>query len=275
MTVCVAVKVRDCIVFSADSAATLTSGAGVLNVYNNADKVFNLNRKLPIVSMTCGMGHIGSRSISSLAKELRHCLSSEPNDLTERDFTIQEVVEYAHSFLDTKYLAAYGGPQAGHYLEFWIGGFGSQNDHGEVWKIVILDGTIQNPQRLDEGEQGIFWGGQGEAIARLVLGIDPEAVNALAAAGLDRGLATVVFDEVRNRMEKPLVNAVMPVIDAIRAAEFLVEVTKTYFSLAPGADIVGGAADIATVTKWEGFKWIKRKHFYPESLNRRDIDHVR
>ena len=66
----------------------------------------------------------------------------------------------------------------------------------------------------------------------------------------------------------------MPTIDAIRLADFLVDVTKGYFSFAFGSDIVGGATDLATVTKWEGFKWIRRKHFYPVELNRKDLDHV-
>lgn len=66
----------------------------------------------------------------------------------------------------------------------------------------------------------------------------------------------------------------MPILDAIRVAEFLVDATKVYFSLAPGSDIVGGATDLATVTKWEGFKWIQRKHYYSEALNRKDPNHV-
>ncbi len=43
----------------------------------------------------------------------------------------------------------------------------------------------------------------------------------------------------------------------------------------PGADIVGGETDIATVTKHEGFKWIRRKHYYPPELNLMETDHVR
>jgi len=76
-------------------------------------------------------------------------------------------------------------------------------------------------------------------------------------------------------METPMLHATMPTIDAIRLADFLVDVTKGFFSFASGSDIVGGATDIATVTKWEGFKWIRRKHFYPPELNRKDHDHVR
>ena len=66
----------------------------------------------------------------------------------------------------------------------------------------------------------------------------------------------------------------MPIQDAINLADFLVDVTKRYFAFHPGADIVGGSTDIATVTRHEGFKWIKRKHYYPADLNPRETDHA-
>ena len=80
MTICVAVKVHDCIVFGADSASSLMvttaeGQSGISNVWQHGIKVFNLHKGLPIVAMTCGMGHFGSASISNLAKDLRLLLS--------------------------------------------------------------------------------------------------------------------------------------------------------------------------------------------------------
>jgi hypothetical protein len=57
---------------TSDSASTLIDQSnpamGVLNVYNNANKIFNLRKGLPIGGMTYGMGSIGVSSISTLAK---------------------------------------------------------------------------------------------------------------------------------------------------------------------------------------------------------------
>lgn len=281
MTVCVSLKVHDCIVFAADSAATLSAKGDdgetrVLNVYNNADKVFNLHRGLPIVAMTCGMGHIGGRSISNLAKDLRHQLCSDPHPLNDGDYTIEEVVDRSHAFLTDCYSKAHPEPVEGHYLEFWVGGYGSSNTHGEIWKIVFSDGVPDAPilVNAEADGQGVFWGGQGEAISRLLLGVDVGFVDAIVAAGVDPEPANALFVEARKRLETQVLHATMPTIDAIRFAEFLVDVTKGYFSFAFGSDIVGGPTDVATVTKWEGFKWIKRKHYYPQELNRKDHDHV-
>lgn len=83
------------------------------------------------------------------------------------------------------------------------------------------------------------------------------------------------MDQLKATISTPLVHPTMPVADAIQLADFLVDVTKRYFAFLPGADIVGGETDIATVTKHEGFKWIRRKHYYPPELNLMETDHVR
>lgn len=83
MTVCVAVKVHDCIVFAADSASSLIESSLddgrplIANVYSHGNKVFNLRKGLPIAAMTCGMGNIGPISISTLAKDLRARFTAE------------------------------------------------------------------------------------------------------------------------------------------------------------------------------------------------------
>lgn len=61
MTVCVSVKVHDCLIFAADSASSLIGRddegrPSVLNVWQHGNKVFNLFKGKPIVAMTCGMG---------------------------------------------------------------------------------------------------------------------------------------------------------------------------------------------------------------------------
>ncbi len=50
-------------------------------------------------------------------------------------------------------------------------------------------------------------------------------------------------------------------------ADFLVHMTKMFSRFGPGAPSVGGPTEIAAITKHEGFKWIKRKHYYEQRLN--------
>lgn len=280
MTVCVALKVHDCIVFAADSASTLTATQNgkqtVLNVYNNADKVFNLRRDLGLVAMTCGMGHIAGRSISSLAKELRVLITTGDKAVDNKSYTVEDIVTIADDFLKEKYAASTATNGPDDYLEFWVGGYGSNNDHGEIWKIVLAQGAFKVPEQLNAPakEADIFWGGQGQAISRLLNGVDPDFEKHLVKQGVDAGLADQLGQSVRSAFGTNIISPTMPVIDTIRLAEFLVRTTIGYFSFAFGSDIVGGEPDIATVTKYEGFKWIKRKHFYPQGLNIGETNHV-
>lgn len=283
MTVCVLVKVHDCVVFAADSASSLvgqTPGGDpvVFNVYQHGNKVFNLYKGKPIAAMTCGMAHMGDASIATLAKDFRRIITKGigGEQIDPDNYTIKAVADRAHEFFATKYAEIEPAPAGEHGFEFWIGGYGSNWAGAEIWKIVIRDGQVF-PLELVVGHDTpayLAWGGQPKPIVRLILGYDEELGEVLEAAGLPQEAVQPVLTEVRQRLQTPLVEAAMPVGDAIALADFLVDLTKRYFAFLPGADLVGGATDIATVTKHEGFKWIRRKHYYHPELNPRETDHA-
>lgn len=283
MTICVAIKVHDCIVFAADSASSLVGtteagGAFVANVWQHGIKVFNLHKGLPIAAMTAGMGHFGPASISTLAKDLRLQLSreGEQNCLDKNNYTIEQVATIASEFFRAKYEELDPPPAAPSTFEFWVGGYGANGARGEIWKLVIQDGNILPPQKVVKAEDDskVSWGGQPQAINRLLIGFDANLKTALIESGLPENEADPLIEQMQQRTQTPLVHAAMPIQDAVNLADFLVDVTKRYFAFLPGADIVGGDTDMATVTKHEGFRWIRRKHYYPESLNPRETGHV-
>lgn len=280
MTVCVGVKVYNCIVFAADSASTLMSEqqpGTVANIWEHGIKVFNLHKKLPVVAMTCGMGNFGPASISNLTKDLRLLLMGDGNDfeLSQSGYSIEEVTGKAHDFFKSKF-DEMGPHPANSAFDFWIGGYGSNDSQGEVWKFSIIDGIMREPIKILTSDQfNLFWGGMGNAIDRLIFG---SQIEPLQQALRNHQIAPDVIDSIINEVDAiamtPLANPAMPVQDAINLVDFLVDLTKKYFSFLPLANIVGGDTDIATVTKHEGFKWIKRKHYYPASLNPTETDHV-
>ncbi len=59
----------------------------------------------------------------------------------------------------------------------------------------------------------------------------------------------------------------MPFRDALDLAEFLVDLTIRLTRFMPGPPTVGGPIEVAGITRHEGFKWIKRKHYYRSDLN--------
>lgn len=291
MTICIAVGVHDGMVFAADSASTLSTVApggatSVLNVYMHGQKVFNLYKGKPIAAMTCGIGNFGPHSISSLAKELRFILTNGSSDeaINADNYSIHEIVEKTRKFLyDDKFARL--SPRPNGHFEFWVAGYPSDMSQAfELWKIVFSEGQCQPPVKLTEnGGGGIWWGGAIEPVTRLVLGfddgmrrgickasgVDPDNVPPEQAAKLSH-----LIECVRNESQVYLHSPAMPMQDAIDLADFLAATAKQYWRFLPGADIVGGETDIATVTRYEGFKWIRRKHYYPRELNVLETDHA-
>jgi len=282
MTVCVGLKVHDCIVFVADSATTLTltdpTGQSVVaNIYDNANKVFKLHRGLPIAAMTAGIGNIGMCSISTLSKDLRCLLSGDNHDyaIDPNNYTIEEVAKKARRYLFEDRFKSLENPPQGTF-QYWIGGYASEQDVGEIWKIQIQDGECGEPyvEANRETPDTICWGGQTEAINRLLLGYGQGLPDALVAVGLDPTNLESCISAIAQRTQIPLQNPAMPTRDAIDLARFLAETQKQFTRFSFGSNTVGGELDIATVTKHEGFKWIQRKHYYNSALNPLETDHA-
>lgn len=275
MTVCVAIKVHDCIVFAADSAVTLSDERGIWNIWEHGSKVFNLHRELPVVATTAGMANFGSVSVNNLAKDLRLQLHK---DINPCNYTIEQIVNIAKDFFWEKYqaIAIDGLPS----FSFFIGGYDSDrsDEQGEIWNFYIGDG-VPKLEILSGKEEdcAIFWDGQQRPLKRLLYGFDEDALMPLFREwGWSQDSIDEAISLMKQRTMTLLVNPSMPVQDAINLADFLVNTAKGYSAFLPGGNTVGGETDIATVTKHEAFKWIKRKHYYPEHLNRNrgDIDHV-
>ena len=108
MTIAISLKINDGLVLAADSASTVMAMvpgqqmANVLNVYNNANKIFNLYKGLPIGAITWGGGAIGAASIATIVKDLRDRFSGKnPPNLSwviqKTDYTIEQVAKQFRS----------------------------------------------------------------------------------------------------------------------------------------------------------------------------------
>lgn len=282
MTICVAVKVHDCLVFAADSASSIVynvPGAApqIARVYEHGNKVFNLLRDAPICAMTSGLGNIGSASISSVAKDFRRLAadSASPWHIDVTNYSMVEVAQKIRSYIFDERITKAGitiAPATS--LQFWIGGYGSADQNPEVWQVLI-EGNTCGPEALMMDGDTCGWqcGGQPEALNRLILGYSQKLPGLLTAEGVDAAIASKVMAAVGNDPEFQVIEASMPTQDAIALTDFLAETVKGYVRFLPGPDTVGGHTDIAVVTKHEGFKWIKRKHYYPPNLNA-ETNHV-
>jgi len=281
MTVCVALKVHDCIVFTADSATSLTGtdvhgDQLVVNIYDHANKVFNLHKKLPIAAMTAGLGNFGACSISTISKDLRALfMNGDPGYQLGDSYTIEEVAVKTRKYLFDERFSKLDEKPTGTF-QYWVGGYSANQDLGEIWKIQIHEGECPDPicEAPRDAPSMISWGGQTEAINRLLLGYGQGLPEALLSVGLPSDQLDACMRHVAARTQAGLANPAMPTRDAIDLAMFLADTQKQFVRFSIGSNTVGGELDVATVTKHEGFKWIKRKHYYNRDLNPLETDHA-
>lgn len=61
----------------------------------------------------------------------------------------------------------------------------------------------------------------------------------------------------------------MPKSDLANMAESLINLTSTKRRVSAEAETVGGPIDVAVISKYDGYVWIKRKHYFQKELNPR------
>lgn len=277
MTIAISLKVNDGLVLAADSASTLSEPAGVVNVYNHANKIFNLRKGLPVGAVTWGAGGIGTSSISTLAKDLRSRFEGTEPDyadwkLDPLNYTISEVKKRVQEFFyEEQYLSATADwpediekPSLG----FVVAGYSSGEPLAEEYQFTIDNGELQEQVTRGKEEAGVGWNGQPEAITRLIYGVGGMMPQVLEQdLGVPADQVPQAMDVIGQRLGIDLVHAAMPFGDAIDLAEFLVDLTVNFSRFIPGAPTVGGPIEVAAISKHEGFKWIKRKHYFNSDLN--------
>jgi hypothetical protein len=290
MSVAVLIGVHDGVVLAADSASTLTftappgavppaGGQGLVgNVYDNANKIFNIVKGLPIGCITFGSGNIGNSSIGTLIKDLRKKLTDSPGEMgfDPNSYTMEQVAGILSQFLGAECDKGDAALKANTNVGFLLGGYSRPGDLGESWSVELVKGVPQIPKQLrNPGEAGINWGGQVEVLHRIIMGASPELYNVLAQitqpAQNPVQIAQKLMPVINARLQAPIVFAPMPIQDAIDLARFLVHAASMFSRFLPGPNIVGGPIEIAAITKHESFKWISRKHYYDQSLNREPI----
>lgn len=283
MTVVVGVKVADGIVIAADSAASFPlvpqlGRASDQQVYYHADKVFQLHRDLPIGLACWGAAYIGTGSISSLAKDLRRRIMGLDRDfpgwkLDKRRYQMSDVAEAVIKFFyDELFVKTEKGTQGPTGL--FLAGYSASSRHGQAWEITLEDHTVRPVPEVvfDEGTFGWKVWGQPMATSRLIEGIGPGLKDQIMAMLTDG--RRMILASWLEQMGGPKVVPAMPLIDAIKFAQFCADVTVGYNRFDPGADTVGGPIDVAAISRHESFRWVQRKHYYPVELNpRRPHDH--
>lgn len=304
MTIAICLKVGDGVVLGTDSASSLIGeNDRYFNVYNTAEKTFNLVKGLPIGLMTYGLGGMMGLSIGALSRDLRQRLSGKDPRyadwaLKHDTYTIEEVATRVRQFFYEELYATQFGPlptpslapndnsQASPVdelplnpetegtpgeiapqfpeLGFVVAGISANDYYPQVWNVEISNGQCAGPLCQYD---------------RLVSGVvhfwgQPEALYRLvygwSPEAQQRLVAAGLPPETANQFlvsVTDLAHPGMPIQDAIDLVKYLADVTVGYVRFKQGAPTVAPPIDIAAITRHQGFKWVERKHYYRQELN--------
>ena len=280
-TIAISLKVHEGVVLASDSASTLSAqengNTTVVNVYNNANKIVNLHKGLPLGILTWGGGSIGPVAITTIFKDLRCMFSGTMKGPGEEDwslnpdnYTVADVATKVRRYIyEELYVPAYGSWPEPPGIGMIVAGFSSDGQHAEEYQINMEGSGCPEPQLLRHGPDcGMTVGGQPDTIMRLVFGVDPKLPQVMEhVLGIPGPQVPQAVSLIQQNLQLPLVQDAMPFQDALDLGEFLVDATIKMTRFLPGAPTVGGPVEVAGITKHEGFKWVQRKHYYPVSLN--------
>jgi hypothetical protein len=262
MSLGIAFKGPEGIVLAADSRVTLMAEMEqnqerrlLPSTFDNATKLLQINKQKHIGVVTYGLGAIGQqepRTAHSFLPELDEKLPTER--MSVADFT-----DKLGQFFLGHWRATMPENWQGPDITFLVGGYDESAVYGRVFQINIPS----HPEGIEwnAGAQfGVTWGGQLEYINRLVKGFDPR-LPSVVERHLE--LNEEQRKELEQHLERELSSRIpyqfLPLQDCVDLSVFLIRTTIELQAWIIGVRGVGGAIDVATITRTDGFEPIRRK----------------
>jgi len=265
MSVAVSCNISDGVVLGVDSAAVLPVPHGVLKVYENAEKLFQLGN-LPVGVAIFGLAGLGTRSVGSYLREFE----VKKKDAIAEYQDISDLVEALREFFILKYrdliVPALESAQGKLFeqiplelkpaIGLVVGGFSRDEYLSEVWSILIpvhdKPGSAQRYRA--RGEFGTNWFALYQPIHRYIKGYDPALMQELTQYFEKLRGEPLSSDQVSQaeailqKYEYQVPFAAMPMIEGIEHTRFLVNLVIQHHRFALGAPVVGGKTRIGLVT---------------------------
>jgi len=274
MSLGIAFKGAEGIVLAADSRVTLNLAKPQPNgptlilpaTFDNATKLLKVKGQDYVGAVTYGVGAIvqqSPRTAHSFLPELEAKITAKHSiaRLSVEDFA-KELSEF---FLDQWNAQMAGVPyQPGNDMVFLIGGYDQQAPYGRVFEFYIPSRPNPTERYTGVGEFGAVWGGQRQFVDRLLNGYDPRALDlAESELGLDASSKARLSNKFAE-LTTPIPYPFLPLQDCVDLSIFLVKVTMKLQTWTVDVRGVGGAVDVPTITKTDGFKAVQVKQVIGE-----------
>ena len=273
MSLGIAFKGPEGIVLATDSRVTLTAHGADTNTtiptyYDNATKLLKVKGQQFVGAVTYGRGALGEaqpRTAHSYIPEFEQELVAEVGEETR--LSVEDFATRLSEFFQGQWEATMPpNTPPDDTIVFLVGGYDEDAAYGRVFQIAIPTEPI--PKEFNVGNEfGITWGGQGEIASRLIHGYDPNLDQLVRAhVHLNPAQTANLREKALRGLAVPIPYQFLPLQDCVDLAIFLVKATATLQKWMLGIRGVGGAVDVATITRTEGFRPIQQKEIGGERV---------
>lgn len=270
MSLGVAFKGPEGIVLAADSRVTLqtqvVSPQGMMllpSTFDNATKLLKVNGQDHVGAVTYGAGAIGQQEPRTAHSFLPEFEASLPigQRLSVRDFATRLSDFFVARWTD----AHMPNPvQLGQDMVFLVGGYDVGSAYGTVYEIFVPSRPVPR-EVIPTGQFGAVWGGMHHIAMRLLNGFDPMA-PAVVRGFLNTPLPPAQGPqpdplelELKMKLSAKIPWAFLPLQDCVDLTIFVLRATITLQKWIIDVRGVGGAIDVATITRTGGFKFVQQK----------------
>lgn len=265
MSLGIAFKGPEGIVLAADSRVTLNtempSGANKIilpSTFDNATKLLRFQNHNYVGCVTYGLGAIGQREPRTAHSFLPE-FESELNQSGEARYSIIEFADKLGKFFSKQWIENNMPSEASeNNMIFLVAGFDKDTPYGKVYQINIP--SSPKPQEQNAGQFGVTWGGQLAFTNRLIKGMDPAVVYLVQKhLGLSDAQRNSLFDFLERELSLRIPYQFLPLQDSVDLSIYLIRTTMEIQRWLIAIRGVGGAIDVATITRTDGFKYVQQK----------------
>jgi len=264
MSLGVVFKGPEGIVLAADSRVTLnvemaadTGKVLVPSTYDNATKLLEFQNQKYVGAVTYGIGAIGQkepRTAHSFLPEFENELQQKEN----KRLPVEEFSKKLSQFFVRQWDACMPKAAKTPDLILLVGGYDQDAPYGRVFQIAIP--SHPDPIEQNKNHFGITWGGQLEYATRLIKGMDPVLPSLVQMhLNLTNDQKVSLESHLDQNLSIKIPYQFLPLQDCVNLSIFLIRTSIEIETWTVGIRGVGGAIDVATVTRTEGFKIVQKK----------------
>ena len=271
MSLGIAFKGPEGIVLAADSRVTLTAqvstpqGQVLLpSTFDNATKLLKVKGQDHVGAVTYGAGAIGQNEPRTAHSFLPEFETSLP---ANQRLSVHEFAKKLGSFFGDRWAdAKMPAVPFGQDMIFLVGGYDKNTPYGRVFEIFIPN-KPEPREVIPEGQFGAVWGGQHQIATRLLNGFDPatpQVVRDFLKVPLTSGQPDPLETELKTKLGSKIPWQFLPLQDCVDLTICVLRTTITLQRWTVDVRGVGGAIDVATITRTGGFSYIQQKQIAGE-----------